>query len=191
MPKLILKPFDDRLQTVIIPMGKTIIGRGPLLNCRDIRVSRNHASLEITNSGDIILTPMHKNPCCYKPTHERMGKILKQGKQYKLRDGDSFSLLPRSHKYRVIVMGDSIYDTNVHERLPVLLGGNVSTLLRHSSFIINQGNPVASSSRSGNGYEDSSTSHPNSTPANRNGDTRVYDPTIFYTFVSAEDRRQD
>ncbi|GFS89833.1 uncharacterized protein TNCV_4839291 [Trichonephila clavipes] len=58
MSQITLKPLDDGQKAVEIPLGKTTIGRGPLLGCSDKKVSRNHAVLEVTNKGEVYLTPI-------------------------------------------------------------------------------------------------------------------------------------
>ncbi|GIY84597.1 aprataxin and PNK-like factor [Caerostris extrusa] len=105
MSQITLKPLDDGQKPVEIPLGKTTIGRGPLLGCSDKKVSRNHAVLEVTSKGEVFLTPTHVNPCFYQPTADNPGQILQKDIPHKLRNGDSFSLLPRAYRYQVIVVG--------------------------------------------------------------------------------------
>ncbi|XP_054711154.1 aprataxin and PNK-like factor [Uloborus diversus] len=112
MTKITLKPLDDGQKAVDIPVGKTTIGRGPFLGCTDKKVSRNHAVLEVTNKGEVFLTPTHVNPCFYQPTADSPGQILKKDTPHKLENGDSFSLLPRAFRYQLIVVGDSAIEKN-------------------------------------------------------------------------------
>lgn len=107
MVKVLLKPLDEGLRTVEIPQGKTILGRGPFLNCADKKVSRNHAVLELKESGELSLTSIHVNPCFYTQANstdtDGNPKVLKQHKTLQLSPGDVFSLLPQSYKYKVVV----------------------------------------------------------------------------------------
>ncbi|XP_067119819.1 aprataxin and PNK-like factor [Centruroides vittatus] len=105
MARVVLKSLEGGPKAVVIPAGKTVIGRGPLLGCGDKKVSRKHAVLEVTESGDVYLTPIHVNPCFYHPNSEKTAKILKKDTAQKLEPGDSFSLLPRAFRYQVM-MGD-------------------------------------------------------------------------------------
>lgn len=96
-------PSSDSLVTV--PQGKTTIGRGPLMNCQDKRVSRGHAILEAGDSGELTITPVHVNPCFYKNVSSGdSAKLqpLEKDKPQKLYPGDKFSLLPSTYIYEVI-----------------------------------------------------------------------------------------
>ncbi|KAK3580869.1 hypothetical protein CHS0354_032930 [Potamilus streckersoni] len=100
-----LKPLDgDGDSPVDIEEAKTVIGRGPLLQVTDKRVSRNHALLEI-KKGKLYLTPTHTNPCFFKKDGEGEREILTKGESFQLEDGDVFGLLPDSLYYKVILPG--------------------------------------------------------------------------------------
>ncbi|OTF70597.1 hypothetical protein BLA29_010327 [Euroglyphus maynei] len=47
---------SDSCKEVDLPVGSTTLGRGQLLDCTDKKVSRTHAAIEVTNSGEVILT---------------------------------------------------------------------------------------------------------------------------------------
>lgn len=51
-----LKPLDQKNAGIDLPSGVTSLGRGPLLDCTDKKVSRQHAQIELSASGDVILT---------------------------------------------------------------------------------------------------------------------------------------
>ncbi|RWS25684.1 Aprataxin and PNK-like factor, partial [Leptotrombidium deliense] len=71
--------------------------------CSDKKVSRNHAVLELKDSGEITLTSIHVNPCFYSSDPESSPKILKKDKTQKLIAGDIFSLLPNSYRYQIVI----------------------------------------------------------------------------------------
>jgi len=102
--RAVLKSLDDGHKEVELPVGKTVLGRGALLDCVDKKVSRNHATIELTDSGDILLTSQHVNPCFYYSSDaSSTPKVLKKDITQELNDGDIFSLLASSYKYQVIV----------------------------------------------------------------------------------------
>jgi len=104
MKVVTLQPVEDERKVVHIKVGKTVIGRGPMLECSDKKVSRNHAQLEVCENGDIFLTPTHVNPCFYLPNNSNTGyEVLKKDCPQRIKHGDSFSLLPNSFRYRVVV----------------------------------------------------------------------------------------
>lgn len=104
MKKVVLRPVEGPQKPVELKIGKTIIGRGPLLECSDKKVSRNHAILEVTADGEVILTPTHVNPCFYQSQNRGPSRVMKKDKQHVLASGDSISLLPTSYKYIVEVI---------------------------------------------------------------------------------------
>lgn len=107
MKKVVLKPVEGPQKPVELKIGKTIIGRGPLLECSDKKVSRNHAILEVTADGEVILTPTHVNPCFYQAQNKGPSRVMKKDKQHVLASGDSIALLPTSYKYIVEVISPS------------------------------------------------------------------------------------
>jgi len=99
---------------VEIPKGKTTLGRGPFLDCADKKVSRNHATIEMTDSGDILLTSQHVNPCYYFATDANSTpQILKKDSTQKLTNGDIFSLMASAYKYQVIIEDGSVTNNDV------------------------------------------------------------------------------
>ncbi|XP_022700675.1 uncharacterized protein LOC111267008, partial [Varroa jacobsoni] len=112
MKLVTLQPVEGAQKRVDIKVGKTIIGRGPLLECADKKVSRNHALLEVQENGDVFLTPTHVNPCFFLPNDSKGGfEVLKKDCPQRIRDGDSFSLLPNSFRYRVIISDVADYES--------------------------------------------------------------------------------
>ncbi|XP_065291163.1 aprataxin and PNK-like factor isoform X2 [Dermacentor albipictus] len=107
MKKIVLKPVEGGQKSVELKIGKTIIGRGPLLECSDKKVSRNHAVLEVTEDGEVFLTPTHVNPCFYQVQGKGPSKVMKKDKQQLLQSGDSIALLPNSYKYIVEINSSS------------------------------------------------------------------------------------
>uniref|UniRef100_A0A131XGP4 Putative abc transporter f family member 4 n=1 Tax=Hyalomma excavatum TaxID=257692 RepID=A0A131XGP4_9ACAR len=107
MKKIVLRPVEGGQKSVELKIGKTIIGRGPLLECSDKKVSRNHAVLEVTEDGEVFLTPTHVNPCFYQAQGKGPSKVMKKDKQQLLQSGDSIALLPNSYKYIVEIINSS------------------------------------------------------------------------------------
>ncbi|XP_018495552.1 aprataxin and PNK-like factor [Galendromus occidentalis] len=117
MKLVTLQPVEGSQKSVEIKVGRTIIGRGPLLECADKKVSRNHAVIEVRESGDIYLTPTHVNPCFYLPNDSNKGfEVLKKDCPQLIHNGDSFSLLPNGFRYRVSVSDVSDYESIESEK---------------------------------------------------------------------------
>jgi len=99
-----LKRLDgsDTQYQVVIPDGKTVIGRGPVLKCSDSKVSRNHAVIEVScEDHTAVLTPMHVNPCFYKAKGSNKYKTLEKGEEQRLSNGDVIKILPEEFEYEV------------------------------------------------------------------------------------------
>ncbi|XP_066496696.1 aprataxin and PNK-like factor isoform X2 [Tiliqua scincoides] len=77
--------------TVAVPLGETVIGRGPLLGITDKRVSRKHAILKV-----------HINPCFYQPSENSQLLPLDIDKWHQLNPGDTFSLLVDKYVFKVL-----------------------------------------------------------------------------------------
>ncbi|KAI1284851.1 Aprataxin and PNK-like factor [Halotydeus destructor] len=106
MVKVTLKGVDPDSPVVDVPPGRTTLGRGPFLNCADKKVSRSHAILELTDSGEMFLISTHVNPCFYfQGKDDANPKTIKKDKSQKLNNGDVFSLLPGAYKYEVTIVG--------------------------------------------------------------------------------------
>ncbi|KAM4771480.1 aprataxin and PNK-like factor [Rhinophrynus dorsalis] len=84
-----------------LPMGETIIGRGPFLGIADKRVSRSHALLEV-GDGILRIKPVHVNPCFYQASDKKVFLPLERNEWHILHPGDTFSLLPDKYTFRVI-----------------------------------------------------------------------------------------
>ncbi|EEC00376.1 conserved hypothetical protein [Ixodes scapularis] len=82
MKKVVLKPVEGPQKPVELKIGKTIIGRGPLLET-------------------------HVNPCFYQAQNKGPSRVMKKDKQHVLASGDSIALLPTSYKYIVEVISPS------------------------------------------------------------------------------------
>uniref|UniRef100_A0A3Q2ZXE3 Aprataxin and PNKP like factor n=1 Tax=Kryptolebias marmoratus TaxID=37003 RepID=A0A3Q2ZXE3_KRYMA len=94
-----LVPVDGG-DPVHLPPGETVLGRGPLLDVSDTRVSRHHGLLENLN-GRLRLKPTHVNPCFVLSSPSDDPRPLERGSWFQLRHGDLFSLLPGRFIYRV------------------------------------------------------------------------------------------
>ncbi|MBN3320348.1 APLF factor, partial [Atractosteus spatula] len=95
-----LEPLDGNC-LIPLPVGETLIGRGPLLRVSDKRVSRNHGLLEVVD-GQLRIKPTHLNPCFYQSSLDDPPHPLEKDKWHPLFPGDLFSLLPGKYIYRVV-----------------------------------------------------------------------------------------
>lgn len=91
---------DGTAKPITLNDGKTTIGRGPLLQVTDKRVSRNHGILEVSD-GKLYLTPTHTNPCFFKKSANSSVEILKKDERRLLENGQIFGLLPDSLYFKV------------------------------------------------------------------------------------------
>lgn len=97
MGKITLVRLDgDAKHEVEIPVGETIIGRGPVMQCTDKRVSRTYAQIKVSEDGTVELTSTSLNPCYYNDE-----KVITKSSSVELKIGDRFSFLPNSYCYCV------------------------------------------------------------------------------------------
>ncbi|KAF6024225.1 HHIPL1 [Bugula neritina] len=84
---------DGNKDAVTIGLGKTVIGRGHLLQIRELKVSRHHAEVQVTEEGEFTLKAMHPGlPCYYSRKGESAKTELLRGQSVTLKDEDVFSL---------------------------------------------------------------------------------------------------
>lgn len=100
---------DESFGEVNITLGEVTFGRGPLLGCTDKRVSRQHAQMKVSEEGCVILEAVHTNPVFYIKG-ENLPVELTKGDFVIVSDGDEFSLVPDSYRFRVVI--PSQVDTN-------------------------------------------------------------------------------
>ncbi|KAI7690417.1 hypothetical protein SSS_03764 [Sarcoptes scabiei] len=104
--KIYLKTLSDESKNVEFAVGKHTLGRGPLLDCTDKKVSRTHASIEITKNGEVIITSLHVNPTFYfGQDSESSPKLIKKDNSLTLSNGDIFGFQAQQYKYQVIIEG--------------------------------------------------------------------------------------
>ncbi|XP_029997772.1 aprataxin and PNK-like factor isoform X2 [Sphaeramia orbicularis] len=103
MSRFDLVPVDGG-EPIHLPLGDTVLGRGPLLGVSDKRVSRHHGLLENLN-GQLRLKPTHLNPCFVQSSLSDDPRPLQKDTWFPLGDGDLFSLLPGQFIYRVVAVG--------------------------------------------------------------------------------------
>ncbi|XP_064211615.1 aprataxin and PNK-like factor [Tribolium castaneum] len=89
------------------PLGAHVLGRGPALQCNDKRVSRNHATLEVT-PDHVKLTSIHVNPCFLKAAESKTLTILKKDTSTQLNDGDSFAFLAEDHWFKINIVHEDL-----------------------------------------------------------------------------------
>ncbi|XP_030634805.1 aprataxin and PNK-like factor [Chanos chanos] len=104
MPEFKLEPVDGG-NHIDLPLGETVLGRGPFLGVNDKRVSRHHGILENLN-GQLHLKPIHLNPCFSLASVEDSPQPLPKDQWHQLQPGDIFSLLPGKYIYRVVANDD-------------------------------------------------------------------------------------
>ncbi|KAM6940419.1 aprataxin and PNK-like factor [Xenentodon cancila] len=89
---------------VHLPLGETVLGRGPLLGISDKRVSRHHGLLENLN-GHLRVKPIHVNPCFIQAKSNDEPRPLQKDCWYPLHHGELLSLLPGRFVFRVEAVG--------------------------------------------------------------------------------------
>lgn len=96
-----LDDSEENVPVSVLAKGEHIIGREKL-NCKDKRVSRNHALIVITEDS-VTLKSTHINPSFYKPNGGNSIQLVKKDSIITLNDGDQFSLLPQEFWFRIRV----------------------------------------------------------------------------------------
>jgi len=89
--------------SIEIPPGQTILGRGDLLRIYDKRLSRNQASIEVTDD-EIFVVAMGVNPT-YLTRRGEKARPMKKNKKYAVNNGDFFTLLTDMFPFTVRVKG--------------------------------------------------------------------------------------
>ncbi|KAK6182634.1 hypothetical protein SNE40_010274 [Patella caerulea] len=122
-----LKCMDGGNVTDVPDTGITVVGRGPFLEIKDRRVSRNHANLEV-KEGKLYLTSIHVNPCFYKKAGgDGVQKILHKDEVYCLEEGDVFSLLPDQLFFQVLYKIKSVNGDVKKDEVTSQTNGTTST----------------------------------------------------------------
>ena len=85
---------------VEVSEGKVTLGRGPYLQVTDKRVSRNHATLEVSG-GSLIILPTHTNPTFYQACGGTKFEPLEKDEVKKLENGDCISFLPNDLIFKI------------------------------------------------------------------------------------------
>jgi len=113
----------EQSYTVTITPGTTMLGRGPLLKCKEKKVSRNHAEITVEEAdGSVHVITKHANPIFI---HED-GKInaIEKDNKVELKHGEIFSFLPTSLKFKVHIKrdinGSHEQSQSVKNRVPAL-----------------------------------------------------------------------
>ncbi|XP_067682017.1 aprataxin and PNK-like factor isoform X2 [Haliotis asinina] len=101
-------------EVIEVPLGKTVIGRGPFLQVTDKRVSRSHAELQVTDKT-LYITPTHTNPCFLRRGGGEHQVALPKDDKCKLATGDVFGLLPEQLFFTVCGKQGAINGTSVKE----------------------------------------------------------------------------
>lgn len=83
---------------------ETKIGRGPVFDISDKKVSRNHAILTpVLDEDRLELKSTHINPCFVQRNGEEKKLVLEKDSSMKLANGDLFSLLSNKHCFKVVL----------------------------------------------------------------------------------------
>lgn len=104
---------DESVGEVNIALGEVIFGRGPLLGCTDKRVSHQHARMKVSEEGHIILEAIHTNPLFYIKGENPPVELTKSDFVV-VSDGDEFSLVPDSYRFRVVIPSQVDSNHNGH-----------------------------------------------------------------------------
>ncbi|XP_022097315.1 aprataxin and PNK-like factor isoform X2 [Acanthaster planci] len=100
-----LKPISESeagRSNFLLPLGKTVIGRGPVLGVSDKRVSRNHGLVEVED-GKVKIMSTHTNPTFYQAKGTARLLPLPKEVWQSLEHGDRISLTPDQHVYEVVI----------------------------------------------------------------------------------------
>lgn len=143
MSSFYLRPLNGE-KDIVVPFGKTTIGRGPLLGVTDKRVSRSHAVLEVKDENLTIL-PLHINPTFLKSSDGKKFVSLKKGKTRVLIDGDVIALLPDSLCFMVVCQGDSLENGVTEEQVGISKNKMLDKLLTKSNKAHDKEKPTKSS----------------------------------------------
>ncbi|XP_063932678.1 aprataxin and PNK-like factor isoform X2 [Zophobas morio] len=101
----LFKLGEDEVITTFT-QGSHVLGRGTSLQCNDKRISRNHATIEVT-PDNITLTSIHVNPCFLRAAESKTITILKKDATTQLHDGDNFALLPDDFWFKIKICEES------------------------------------------------------------------------------------
>nr|XP_061792010.1 aprataxin and PNK-like factor [Nerophis lumbriciformis] len=97
-----------------LPVGETILGRGPFLQVSDKRVSRHHGLLD-NQDGRLRLKPTHLNPCFKQSSLTDEPQPLEKDVWCPLDHGDVISLLPGQLMFRVVAVGGGAVNSPFRE----------------------------------------------------------------------------
>ncbi|XP_021204479.1 aprataxin and PNK-like factor isoform X4 [Bombyx mori] len=101
-------------QKIDLPEGTHIIGRGKFIvnDAEDMRVSRNHAEIEVTDTC-VILKSLHQNPCFYIDKLSNSKRTLTQNNAQLLCNGDKFGILPDTYWFELIWCSSDVMKNDV------------------------------------------------------------------------------
>nr|XP_054758567.1 aprataxin and PNK-like factor [Lytechinus pictus] len=98
-----LKPIKEAGgANILLPLGKTNLGRGSFFEIADKRVSRNHAVLEVED-GKIRVMPIHTNPTFFDGAGGTKLAPLTKDVWRDLKHGDRIALTPDEHIFEVVI----------------------------------------------------------------------------------------
>lgn len=98
-----LKPISGSGRTnILLPLGKTNIGRGSFFGIADKRVSRNHAILEVED-GKVKVMPIHTNPTFFRGEGGSNLAPLTKDAWWQLKNGDRIAMTPDEHIFEVVI----------------------------------------------------------------------------------------
>ncbi|XP_018024115.1 aprataxin and PNK-like factor [Hyalella azteca] len=90
-------PCQSKCLPLTLP---AILGRGPLLKCADVKVSRRHAALDWADDDDgVVITALFSQPTFVEVSGQR--SQIKTGEKATLRNGDKFGLLAHAAWYQI------------------------------------------------------------------------------------------
>ncbi|XP_022829763.1 aprataxin and PNK-like factor isoform X2 [Spodoptera litura] len=116
----VVRTDTDNNYKIKLPFGVFTIGRSHFKIEEDLRISRNHAQLEVT-ATTLTLKSLHKNPCFYIKEGKEI-HVLKQDCSVELTHGNKFGLLPEVFWYEVQQLPDE--DSNESDKDETVLVPN-------------------------------------------------------------------
>ncbi|XP_065660877.1 aprataxin and PNK-like factor isoform X5 [Hydra vulgaris] len=96
-------------EKLVLPFGKTVLGRGPFLKITDKRVSRSHAVI-INDENKLLLKSLCKYPTYYCPPGLEEVIPLKYNEECILANAGKISFLPDDLIFQVIIEAEAIKD---------------------------------------------------------------------------------
>ncbi|CAG0918433.1 unnamed protein product [Notodromas monacha] len=111
--RALMKRIDASGDSIEIPFGVTILGRGHLLNCMDKSISRHHAEITfIPDEGSVILKSTHSKPCFVWKASAETPESIVAPEEVRLDNEFRFAFHPNSFIYAVTIIDDGLSEAS-------------------------------------------------------------------------------